>query len=699
MARVVREARFCTLVAAAILGASAMSRAAAAVELSDVGAGTGGFAINGIDPMDFSGWSVSSAGDVNGDGLDDVIVGALYASATGDYAGQSYVVFGKADGTAVELSAVAAGFGGFVINGKDGLDLAGTSVSSAGDVNGDGLADLIVGAALADNSFRVDVGESYVVFGKADGAAVELSAVAAGSGGFVIVGIDGGDASGRSVSGAGDVNGDGLADVLVGASPSAFGPGGGAGEAYVVFGKRDGTVVQLSEVKAGVGGFAITGTGADYGLGERVSSAGDVNGDGLADVILGVSEAEIEGRERAGASYVVFGKVDGEAVALSDLAAGMGGFVIKGIDAFDYSGKSVSSAGDVNGDGLADLIIGADEAEPTGANETGESYVVFGKTDGAAVELSAIAAGVGGFAIIGIEDYDGSGESVSSAGDVNGDGLADVIIGAASVDLDGRPNAGSSYVVFGKVDGAAVSLSAVAAGAGGFVINGAAEGDSSGMSVSSAGDVNGDGLSDLMIGAPTADPDGRMFAGRSYVVFSPAIPPLDPPPNVPVSAGYLARTLPGDGPGGAIVPVTVFEDARVKIYFSDGDFGSSGGMASTENAAILRLRSEIRGLQSGEHASSIWRITTDRSGFDSAEITLKYVDHEINLVSGAESALRIYTSPSVNGPWTEVPTIVDLARNEAKATVLGFSFFAIATEGSAVNSAPLIDWEAGEIIE
>ena len=122
----------------------------------------------------------------------DLIVGARYADPGGNSsAGECYVVFGKADGTAIELSAVAEGTGGFVINGTDSYDNSGWSVSSAGDVNGDGLADLFVGAPYA--------GESYVVFGKTGGAAVELSVVAGGTDGFVINGIDPNDFSGRNM--------------------------------------------------------------------------------------------------------------------------------------------------------------------------------------------------------------------------------------------------------------------------------------------------------------------------------------------------------------------------------------------------------------------------------------------------------------------------------------------------------------------
>ena len=208
-------------------------------------------------------------------------------------------------------------------------------------------------------------------------------------------------------------------------------------------------------------------------------------------------------------------------IELSAVAGGTGGFVINGIDAGDESGYSVSGAGDVNGDGLADLVVGAARAEPGGKLQAGESYVVFGKASGTAVELATIASGTGGFVINGIDVSDWSGYSVSGAGDVNADGLADLIVGASSADPGGERGAGESYVVFGNANGTVVELSTIASGTGGFVMNGIDAGDHSGISVSGAGDVNGDGLADLIVGAYEADPGGESGAGESYVVFSP----------------------------------------------------------------------------------------------------------------------------------------------------------------------------------
>jgi hypothetical protein len=216
-----------------------------AIELSEVELDTAdrGFVINGVSGGDSSGYSVSGAGDVNGDGLDDLIVGAHSDDPNGNSSGASFVVFGKADGTAtaVELSDIESGSGGFVINGVSANNHSGFSVSGAGDVNGDGFDDLIVGAPYDDPNGSAS-GASFVVFGKTDGTAVELSDIEAGSGGFVINGVSWGDRSGFSVSGAGDVNGDGLDDLIVGAH-SDDPNGNSSGASFVVFGKADGTAL------------------------------------------------------------------------------------------------------------------------------------------------------------------------------------------------------------------------------------------------------------------------------------------------------------------------------------------------------------------------------------------------------------------------------------------------------------------------
>jgi len=421
-------------VATALLCAPA-STVAQTVELANVALGQGGVAVRGERKLASGiGSSIANAGDVNGDGIPDAIVGGIYCAYL-CHPVPAYVVFGKAEGSPVDIDDVEMGTGGFVIR-VEGTG-TGQIVSGTGDVNGDGLADLLLGAPGSRVAGDGNAGASYVVFGKPTTEAVELDDIAEGRGGFVIRGERDHDESGRSVSGAGDVNGDGLADLLICAPYND--------SSYVVFGKPTTEAVELSDVADGRGGFVIRGP--SRGGSENVAGAGDVNGDGLADVLIGVPR---ENNYEGGVSFVVFGKQTTEAVEHSAVAEGRGGFVIRGNDG--WTGWDVAGAGDVNGDGLADLLVGAPYASPGGISLAGETYVVFGKRDGAAVELLEVQAGRGGFAIRGAAKHHQSGKIVAGAGDVNGDGHADLLIGSGDGD----------YVVFGKPSTGTVELSRVA---------------------------------------------------------------------------------------------------------------------------------------------------------------------------------------------------------------------------------------------
>jgi hypothetical protein len=503
----------------------------AVVDLADIAAGRGGFKIVGENGGDYAGGSVSAAGDVNGDGIDDLIVGAPRNDSGGPAAGAAYVVFGRTGGFAspVDLADIATGSGGFKIQGENVEDWAGYSVSAAGDVNGDRIDDLIVGAPLNDSG-GTTAGAAYVVFGRIGGSAtpLDLDTIAAGSGGFKIQSESAYAHTGASVSAAGDVNGDGIDDLLVGArgeyQPAPdYGYTRFASTAYVVFGRADGFIspVDLADVAAGNGGFEIHLEIAYAHL--SVSAAGDVNGDGFDDVIVGTYSAN-DSTAFLSPTYVVFGRDGGltSPIDIDDIAAGDGGFKV--IPEELGTGYSVSGTSDVNRDGLADLIIGDSRgwrASYSGYGG-GAAYVVFGRTDGfiSPVDLADIAAGSGGFKILGENAGDQAGSSVSAAGDVNGDGIDDLIVGALYNDNDSDGySAGAAYVVFGQAEGltSPIDLGDIAAGRGGFKIEGENAGDGAGISVSAAGDVNGDGIDDLIVGAFRNNSGAA--AGAAYVIF------------------------------------------------------------------------------------------------------------------------------------------------------------------------------------
>lgn len=403
------------------------------------------------------------------------------------------------------------GNNGFAINGFGGS--SGYSVSNAGDINNDGVDDLIISAPLANRNDIIFAGESYVVFG---GANVGSSGVfnlsdLNGTNGFTITGF-GGD-SGRSVSNAGDINNDGIDDLIIGA-PFAFRNGiSQVGESYVVFGGTNvasSGALNLSDLN-GANGFTITGISEIDTIGNSVSNAGDINNDGIDDLIIG----------GFGKSYVVFGRTNvGSGGSLNPSSLdGTNGFVINIVGNNKFS-LSVRNAGDINNDGIDDLILGAYEADPNGKENAGQSYVIFGGKNvgsGGTFNLSNLNS-TNGFAINGIAAGNESGFRVSNGGDINNDGIDDLIIGAFRAPANGVNQAGQTYVLFGGTNvgtSGTFNLSDLN-GTNGFTIPG---GGAIGLSVSSAGDINNDGVDDLIIGAPFASANGISGAGQSYVLF------------------------------------------------------------------------------------------------------------------------------------------------------------------------------------
>ncbi|MCW0181814.1 MAG: hypothetical protein OJI70_08580 [Zavarzinia sp.] len=445
-----------------------------------------GFLIQGDAPHDLLGTSVSWAGDVNGDGYDDLVVGAKLGDDGGNVAGEAYVIFGGAtafgavDGTGravIDLAALSAAEG-FIIQGDAAYDVAGYSVSNAGDINGDGFDDLIVSAKSGDDG-GYSAGEAYVVFGTdlgfgtADGAGrqvIDLTGLTAAQG-FIVQGDTAEDQLGQSVHAAGDVNGDGFDDIIVGA-PKGDDGGDRAGEAYVIFGGAGGfgspdgasrQVIDTTTLSASQG-FIIQGDHAVSQTGWSVASLGDINGDGFDDMAVSTF-AETVTAYYAGAAFVVYGTDQGfgtdvggrQVLDLGGLTASQG-FIISANYSYEYLGSAVSGAGDVNGDGIDDIIVASRNNGDAGSN-TGAAYVVFGTTEGFGIDeggrqvifVGSLGADEG-FVIQGDEVDDHLSLGISAAGDINGDGFDDLIVGAPNGD-DAGSEAGEAYVIFGGPEG------------------------------------------------------------------------------------------------------------------------------------------------------------------------------------------------------------------------------------------------------
>jgi len=491
---------------------------------------------NGTTLTNF-GVSVSNSGDVNGDGYDDVIVGEKNAdySATG----KAYIYFG---GAAMNSTA------DLTMTGEATSNYFGASVSEAGDVNGDGYADAVTGAF----GYNSNTGRSYLfMYGMNGTFNSDLSM----TGAAILREI------GASVSSAGDVNGDGYDDVIIGAPFSAGGIY--AGDAYIYFGGLN--LDNIADVTFG-------GEAANNRFGKSVSKAGDVNGDGYDDVIIGAwSYSSGKGR-----SYIYYG-----GAAMNSTAD----VTMTGINANDYFGVSVSGAGDVNGDGYADVIVGSEGF--SFASNTGRSYIFLG---------GAVMNNIADVTMNGDSANSYFGNIVSDAGDVNGDGYADVIVGARGF----RANTGRAYVFLGSE-----SMNSVAD----LTITGEYADDSFGSSVSTAGDINGDAFSDIIIGAHRA----ASGAGRAYIYYGGTVMNI-----------YPDVLLTGEIPSTYTFGSSVSSAGDVnRDGFSDVIIGAPGyntytgqafvyyGSPAMNNASDITLSSEGINTQFGHSVSSAGDLNDD----------------------------------------------------------------------------------------
>ncbi len=511
--------------------------------------GLNGFRLDGVNRFDFAGTSVSGAGDVNADGIDDLIIGADGADPNGNSAaGSAYVIFGKTDGfdPLLNLSELD-GMNGYRLDGANNSDNAGRSVSNAGDFNNDQIDDLMIGTSGVDANLITDAGSTYVVFGsdQTPPASVNLSTLD-GSNGLRLDGVSISDMSGESVSGGGDVNSDGIDDVIVGAFRADPNGVNFAGTSYVIFGSgSDFASTFAMSTLDGTNGILLNGTGNNDRSGTSVSGAGDINGDGIDDFVIGASGFNDNSSE--GASYLIFGSSDPFAAEI-DLSSldGSDGFSLIGAQN-DESGNAVSAAGDVNGDGIDDFVIGAYSTNH-GHSNAGSAYVVFGKTSpfDAILNLPELD-GTNGFRLDGIQQDDHVGQSVSGAGDLNGDGMDDLIVGASGSGFV----KGFVQVIFGTSSfDAVIDVDETE----GLRFDGG-DGDRLGYSVSSAGDINGDGLDDIIIGAPGTNANEQSDTGAAYVILG----RLTPMP--PIVANSLPDHVASEQePFNFSIPANTFED-------------------------------------------------------------------------------------------------------------------------------------------
>ncbi len=400
----------------------------------------------GENTGDFFGYKVSTVGDVNGDGYGEVIVGAYnYSSSTG----KTYLYYGGAGGLSTTADWTAVG--------ENGNDHFGISVSIAGDVNGDGYSDIIVGA----NGYSFSKGKAYLFYGEASGLSTTAD--------WTKIGENSNDNFGVSAVSAGDVNGDGYSDVIVG----AFRYSNYTGKVYLFYGSSSGLSTTAD--------WTATGENIRDYFGLSIATAGDLNGDGYSDIIVGASG--YPSLAKIGKVYLYYGSQSGLSSTPDWTATGENND--------DSFGSDVSTGGDINGDGYSDIIV----SSPGYSSTTGKVLLYYGSSIG----LSSTA----DWTATGENTDDTFGNSIAAAGDVNGDGFSDVIVGAYGF----SSFMGKTYLYFGSSSG----LSSTAD----WTVTGENNSDYFGACVSTAGDINGDGYSDIIIGAEFYSSSN----GKAYLYF------------------------------------------------------------------------------------------------------------------------------------------------------------------------------------
>ena len=460
-----------------------------------------GFTMTGNAANDNFGRSVSTAGDINGDGYDDLIVGA---DGKNGLQGAAYVIYGGPTSSISDVPLATTVLDpkttGFMMK-TSASGQFGFSADTAGDIDNDGYDDIIIGSP---NYFSK--GAAFVIYG---GESSTLSNIDFSVGsldplttGFIVTGNANLDGLGRSVASAGDINGDGFDDIIIGAARRLA----NQGIVYVIYGGKKSSMrninLAVDTLIPSSTGFFIKGKLVGGYFGNSARSAGDINGDGFDDIIVGAyGENGFQG-----SVYVVYG---GPKPSMKNIDLGtdilnpaLTGFKITGGVSGDRCGYSVDTAGDVNNDGFDDILIGA----PNRNSMRGTAYIIYGQKSPSDIDFSSgstiLDPATTGITILGPLGNSFLGDSVSAAGDINGDGYADVLFGAYGY----GGYSGAAYLIYGG-DGSWMSnidLSSATAldnYSKGFRITGVTAMDSLGNSVGTAGDMNGDGFDDIIVGA------------------------------------------------------------------------------------------------------------------------------------------------------------------------------------------------------
>ncbi len=392
---------------------------------------------------------------------------------------------------------------GYILNQGDAF---GHALDSIGDLDGDGVTDVIF-SAFGDDQMGTDIGAIYVAFMNANGTIKSTKKITKNTNGFT-GNIESGDIFGSGLAALGDINNDGYYEVAVAAEYDDDG-GQWNGAIYILSLDTTGTVLSTQKISALSGGFTGTLTGTPA-FGTDIANIGDLNGDGITDLAVG-SRRDNDGGTRRGAVWILFMNANGTVNHQSKISDTQGGFnAILNDD--DFFGVSVEYLGDYNNDGYIELAVGC-HFDDDGGNNKGSIYILSLDTNGSVVSYSKISDTFGAFSGV-LNDGDKFGISIAKIGDLDNDGVIDISVGAYSDNTSGT-NSGAIYILYLYANGTVKSYIKITEGLDGF--NGDLDpGDLFGMAVSSIGKMNG--YFTLLVGTRWDD-DGATDAGAAYLLF------------------------------------------------------------------------------------------------------------------------------------------------------------------------------------
>ena len=452
---------------------------------------------------DISAHCVANAGDVNGDGYDDFLIGAPWNNDGISGGGKAYLIFGNNTGWKMDFNLSQAN-ASFI--GTSYKEYLGWKVTGGGDINNDGYDDFLIGA-YRNNEVGTEAGKVYLIFGRNSGWMNNTPINSISNASFR--GENATDQAGIGISCSGDVNGDGFDDILIGACTNDQ-AGTEAGKIYLILGKSSNWSLNTSLLNADA---SFLGEKASNKAGFSLSISGDVNGDGFDDILIGAPDNKEGGMmpnypyDGAGQIYLYFGKKNGWSNNVS-LINSDASFI--GEYAGDHAGVSVSIARDLNNNGFDDILIGSHMNDSAGIN-SGKAYLIFGNSSGWKMDINLSQVNT---SFIGESKGDLAGNSISGVGDTNGDGINDFLVSAIANSENGFAS-GQTYLFLGKKSGWInnSNLSTADASFWGEYIS-----DGAGYIVAGGGDYNGDGFDDILIGAESNDEGGKS-AGQTYLIF------------------------------------------------------------------------------------------------------------------------------------------------------------------------------------